>query len=84
MSLPLHSDGCIAGNIPVKRFQVTFAPKCEHTKMKRAVIELDARTLSDAQEYAETWIHLAQMSVIAVMPVDNEYTGPPTPLIKGK
>jgi hypothetical protein len=62
MSLPLHPDGCIIANIPVKHFVVYFAPKCEHKKIRGAYVTIDAPSASDAMEYAATWIRLAGLT----------------------
>lgn len=74
MSLPLHSDGCIVANIPVKPYRVHFEPKCPHTKMREADIVITARTADEAMEFADKWIALAQLIPVDVteMPVSND------------
>lgn len=73
MALPLHSDGCIVANIPVKPYSVRFEPKCPHTKMRSAVIVINARTADEAMQFADKWIALAQLIPVDVteMPIDN-------------
>jgi hypothetical protein len=69
MSLPLHSDGCIVANIPVKHYAVRFAAKCPHTKMRGAIIVIDAPTADDALIYAQKWIRLAQLIPVQVIEI---------------
>jgi hypothetical protein len=68
-SLPLHPDGCIVANIPVKHFLVYFAPKCDHTKLRGAYIGIDAETAEGAFNYADKWISLAQLTPVSVVDV---------------
>ena len=71
-TLPLHSDGCIVANIPVRHFAVYFAPKCPHTKMRGAYVVIDAETMDDALSYAARWIHLAQLTPTEAVEVSDQ------------
>jgi hypothetical protein len=51
-------DGCILGNIPTKTYNVTVVGRCEHTKIRKAVITLDAETAADAVSFVQTWLRI--------------------------
>jgi hypothetical protein len=72
MTLPLHSDGCIVANIPVKHFLVYFAPKCDHTKLRGAHIAIDATDPNSALDYACNWIRLARLTPVSVTEVSPD------------
>ena len=72
MALPLHPDGCIVANIPVKHFAVYFAPRCEHTKMRGAYAIIDAPSEEDAFMYASRWIRMPGLSPRDVTEVSGE------------
>ena len=64
--LNLHTDGCIVSNMPVKAYDVTVIGKCDHTKISRAVITLDAESANAAKCFVETWLKIPQTTVIGV------------------
>ena len=63
MSDLFAADGCVNPNIKTKRYDVTIVGKCEHTKIRGAVITLDAETAADAVSFVQTWLRIPQTHV---------------------
>ena len=51
-------DGCVLSNIATKTYDVTVVGRCEHTKVRKAVITVDAQTAADAVSFVQTWLRI--------------------------
>lgn len=50
------ADGCVKPNIHTKPYAIAFGPKCEHTKVRGAIIVIEAPSQDDALIFAEKWL----------------------------
>jgi hypothetical protein len=57
-----EDDGCVRANIRTQNYRVTYAPKCQHTKIRAAQITIQAESAEDALAYCAKWLRLPQMT----------------------
>ena len=68
-SLPLAADGCMIPNIRTRNYRITFGPKCEHKKIRSAVLVISAPSQEDALLYAQGWLGqgvFRQVEIVAI------------------
>jgi hypothetical protein len=61
-----HADGCVKANISTKRYNVTVVGNCQHTRIRQALITLDAETAADAVTFVQTWLRIPQTYAASV------------------
>ena len=62
-------DGCVIPNIRTRNYRITFGPKCEHKKIRSAVIVISAPSQEDALLYAQGWLGrgvFRQVEIVAI------------------
>jgi hypothetical protein len=63
-------DGCVIPNIRTELYAVTMEAKCEHTKIRQAVIIMDAISESAAWNFAATYLRMPQTEIVSVIKVE--------------
>lgn len=61
-----HPDGCVRANVRVQTYMVVYRPRCDHTKVRGAIVMVDAESESSARWYAETILRIPQQTIIEV------------------
>jgi hypothetical protein len=56
-------DGCVKPNIPTRPYRVILAPKCEHTHILGAAIDVRGTSAEEAKSYVEKWLNIPQNHV---------------------
>lgn len=63
-------DGCVRGNIATQVYRLTFAPKCEHDKIRGATVDIRAESEQDARRYAGDWLRLGVLRRVVVTSIE--------------
>lgn len=50
------ADGCVVPNIRTRPYAISFSPKCEHAKVRGAVIVIEAESQDAALIFASKWL----------------------------
>lgn len=50
------ADGCVNPNIATRPYAISFAPKCEHAKVRGAIIVIEAEDQDAALIFAQKWL----------------------------
>lgn len=50
------ADGCVNPNINTRPYAISFGPKCEHAKVRGAVIVIEAEDQDAALIFAHKWL----------------------------